>query len=238
MQEFSYVSFQSEECYLPAPQNCLMSKRQGVEQYNWSSRRKNTAGRGLQQTQKLNFLFWKCLLLSHSKSFALSLHRRPMSINWVQLVTAPSTPCCKHESNRQGLINIQNIDSRVPPLAVVQFVSASLWKQRERTQPPYRAKTKICLWWEQKAMNYMSPTLVVVDMDVHGWITSDEHKCISCLRLQPNGSEICKKSGTVVLKFPFLHEITAHKSLRVHTLSVQFPFSNFQKRTFLILKII
>lgn len=238
MQEFNYGSFQSEECYLPAPQNCLMGKRQGVEQYKWSSRRKNTAGKGLQQTQKLNFLFWKWLLLSHSKSFALSLYRRPMSSNWVQLVSAPSAPCCKHKSKGQGLINLLNIDSRVLPLAVVQFVSASLWKQREKTQPPYRAETKIYLRWEQKAMNYMSPNLVVVDMDIHGWITSGEHKYISCIRLRLNGSESCKKSETVVLKFPFLCEITARKSSQVHTLSVQFPFSNFQKRIFLILKII
>jgi len=213
----------------PAPQNCPMGKRQGVEQYNWSSRRKNTAGKGWQQTQKLTFLFWNWLLLKHSKSFDFLLYRIAVSSNGVQLVTAPPTPYSKHKSKRQGLITVLNIDSRIVPLAVVQSVPASLWKQREKRQTHYRAETKIDLWWEQKAMNYISPTLAVVDMDIHGWITSGEQKYISCLRQQLNRIESCKKSGTVVLNFPFLCERTVHNSLHVHTYLSNFLPVTFRK---------
>lgn len=50
------------------------------KEYSWTRLKTNPTS--------ITFLFWNWLLLRHSESLMLSGYRRPLGINWVQLVTA------------------------------------------------------------------------------------------------------------------------------------------------------
>lgn len=68
------------------------------------------------------------------------------------------------------------MDSRVLPSATVQSVPASVWKQGKRHYLLNKAETAMYPQGQQIAMKCMSSALMVVDKDIHGWITSGEQK--------------------------------------------------------------